>query len=305
VKTAVFVNRRRILAIFATVGVFLAGGACGSEDETAIVFDADLETGNISQWNGAQCKNTGTPDGTPPNFVRGNVTVVSDVKASGSYAGRFDLPLHTAQNACEVLHTRPLGSGASSWPAPEEWYAQEFRLPTNWQPEMSGYFNSGSTTGGGLAISQYAYQGFGPGMALEVNGDSTANTTKIRLPLNFGPCQDPPVGCRGDGRNLANVLVDNPVELGVWYQILIRIKRTPNHDGYVEAWVRKRGETTWVQKVSYTGVTVQWWEGTPPRTSWRANDKVGGYRGGGSAAMSIWHDNFCVATTRAAAESCF
>jgi Polysaccharide lyase len=296
VKTAVFVNRRRILAIFATVGVFLAGGACGSEDETAIVFDADLETGNISQWNGAQCKNTGTPDGTPPNFVRGNVTVVSDVKASGSYAGRFDLPLHTAQNACEVLHTRPLGSGASSWPAPEEWYAQEFRLPTNWQPGMAGWW--------GLTITQYAYQGVtSPGMSLEVGDDHpAASDNSVYMELNMGPCVSGQ-GCTS-AVNGTFPMVEN-FQPGAWYQVLIRIVRSAANDGIVQSWVRKRGEAGWTQKVDRSGgPTIQWARGESASPSWRVNDKVGGYRGAGSAAVSIWHDAFCRATTRTAAESC-
>jgi hypothetical protein len=287
VRTAVVVKRRRTLAIFAILGMVLASGACGSEDEAAIVFDADLETGNISQWDAAQCKNTGTPDGTPPNFVRGNVFVASDIKASGQYGARIDLPLHTAQNSCEVLHTRPLGGGASSWPA-EEWYAQEFRLPTNWQPGMAGWW--------GLTITQYAYQSVtSPGMALEVGADD------VHLTLNFGECT---TGC-SSAINGTPHLIDDP-QLGVWYQVLIRIVRSAGNDGIVQAWVRGRGETAWAQKVDRSGgPTIQWAQGGSAAPSWRVNDKVGGYRGAGSAAVSIWHDNFCRATTRSAAESCF
>jgi Polysaccharide lyase len=291
----VVVKRRPTLAIFAILGMVLASGACGSDKEAALVFDGDLETGNISQWNAAQCKNTGTPDGTPPNFVRGNVYVASDIKASGQYGTRVDLPVHTAQNACEVLHTRPLGGGASSWPA-EEWYAHEFRLPTNWQPGMAGWW--------GLTITQYAYQSVtSPGMSLEVGDDDPAHSdNSVYMNLNMGPCVTGQ-GC-SSAVNGTFPMVEN-FQPGAWYQVLVRIVRTNGNNGVVQAWARKRGETAWVQKVDRSGgPTVQWSQGSSAAPSWRVNDKVGGYRGAGSAAVSIWHDNFCVATSRAAAESC-
>jgi hypothetical protein len=95
----------------------------------------------------------------------------------------------------------------------------------------------------GLTITQYAYQSVtSPGMALEVGADD------VHLSLNFGECT---TGCRS-AINGTPQLVDDP-QLGVWYQVLIRIVRSAGSDGIVQAWVRKRGKATWTQRVNYSG----------------------------------------------------
>jgi hypothetical protein len=260
----------------------------------ALVFKGDFETGNPSQWTwGAQCANTGVPsDGS---FARGTITVQSGIVAQGRYAARFDLPAATTPSACEVLRKRTLKLD-------DEWYGLEFRFPPNWREP--------SSTGWGAVIAQLNYQKiWGAPVALWAHAD------RVRLVLNSGLCRPvgtpypPGPGCAnnsGPTGNLAPMyVIPNGLKLGVWHQVLVHVRWTKTNSGLLQVFHRKRRESAWQLKVNFSGKpTVQWTTTLPADpANWTA-DKIGAYRGQSTVPLSVWHDAFCVATTRAAVESC-
>jgi Polysaccharide lyase len=261
----------------------------------AVVFSGDFETGDPSQWTwGAQCANGGVP--SSGSFARGTIIVQSETVAQGRYGARFDLPAATTANACEVLRQRTLDLD-------EEWYALEFRLPLDWQEP--------SPTGWGMEIAQLNFQNiWGPPVGLYAHADG------VRLILSSGLCRPagtpypPGPGCTnnsGPGGNLAPMyVIPTAPELGVWHQVLVHVKWAKDNSGLLQVFHRKRGESAWEQQVTLSGKpTVQWTTTLPPDpANWTA-DKIGAYRGQSTAPLSVWHDNFCIATTRALAESCF
>jgi hypothetical protein len=303
------VERLRRLLPLATLGVVVVSTACATSEEEAspqrpaetldssLLFRGDFETGDISQWTwGAQCANGNVQSDAV--FERGTVHVVQDMVAKGLYAARFDLPATTKRGACEVLRKRTLGLG-------DEWYALEFRLPPNWQEP--------SPEGWGLDIAQLNYQGiWGSPLALKAHSD------RVRLQIQSGHCLpvgSPEPGCQytaGFGVNSAgaNISVAPAIPparfaAGVWHQLLIHMKWSAADDGAAQVFHRQKNETDWVQTVDFSGhPTVQWKDGDTPTQTVTTSDKIGGYRGKSTTPLSIWHDNFCVATTRAAAETC-
>jgi len=296
----------RSFAGLAILSIILASGACARGAPEApppgsprasgrIVFSGGFETGDPSQWTwGAQCANTGVP--SSGSFSRGTITVQSEFVAQGKYAARFDLPAAASgYTACEVLRKRTLELN-------EEWYALEFRLPLDWQEP--------SPTGWGMEIAQLNFQNiWGAPVGLYAHADG------IRLILSSGLCRPagtpypPGPGCTinsGPGGNLAPMyVIPTAPELGVWHQVLVHVKWAKDNSGLLQVFHRRRGESAWEQQVNLSGKpTVQWTTILPPDpANWTA-DKIGAYRGHSTVPLSVWHDNFCVATTRALAESC-
>jgi hypothetical protein len=274
-----------------------------------IVFGADYETGNISQWTwGAQCANTG---GSPDLIgTRGNIFVVQDIVASGTHAARIDLPATSQVNACEAIRKRAVGTDDGS-PSKEEWYALSVRFPSSLQ-----------TNAWGMTFGQFNYQGiWGAPLGLFVYGpnDASAEPLHVRLVAQAGLCR--PVGtpaeqggpgCQwsnglGSGNNPMKLIPNSRFTLGVWHDLLIRVVWTTNGaEAHYEGWHRPRGGA-WLQTVDYAPgqPSVQWTAGRNTSATDTTMDKAGLYRAANSQPISIWHDNFCVATARAAAESCF
>jgi hypothetical protein len=289
------------------LGMLVVGGACGGEGTDELVFNADYETGNISQWTwGAQCANTSSI----ALFKRGTITVQPEIVAQGKYGARIDLPAAAEPTACEAIRKRRLGTGHGS-PPKEEWYALSVRFPTNLQ-----------TNKWGLTFGQPNYQSiWGSPLHFYVYGpnDASAEPFHARLVAQGGLCRPvgTPVaqggpGCQwsnglGSGRNPMKIIPNSRFTLGVWHDLLVRVVwSTDGAEALYQGWHRPRGGT-WLQTVNYAPgqPSVQWTATRNASATDTTIDKFGAYRGANSQPTSIWHDNICVATTRAAAESCF
>jgi hypothetical protein len=268
-----------------------------------IVFDADYETGNISQWTwGAQCANTSS---APLLFTRGTITVQSEIVAQGTHAARIDLPGASDPTACEGIRKRTLGTGHGS-PAKSEWYSISVRFPTNLH-----------TNKWGLTFGQPNYQGIhGSPLFFFVYGpnDASGEPFHVRLVASGGLCNagGPGTGCQwsnglGSGRNPMKLIPNSRFTLGVWHDLLVHVVWTTNGaEALYEGWHRPRGGT-WLQTVDYAPgqPSVQWTTTRAALATDTTTDKFGAYRGANSLPTSVWHDNICVATSRVAAESCF
>jgi Polysaccharide lyase len=258
-----------------------------------ILFNGDFEPGNVSQWWGAQCANTSS---APLLFTRGTITVQSEIAAQGRYAARFDLPAATNPTACEAVRKRRLGLS-------EEWYALEFRLPLDWRKP--------SPTGWGAAIAQLNYQAiWGSPLGIYAHADRVSVVLQSGLCRPVGTPHPRGPGCAntsGPGGNLPPMyVIPTAPALGVWHQVLLHVRWAANRTGRLQVFHRRRGRPAWQQRLKFSGKpTVQWTTTVPPRRRNTTIDKIGAYRGHSTAPLSIWHDNFCVATTHAAAESCF
>jgi hypothetical protein len=209
--------------------------------------------------------------------------------AQGRYGARIDLPAAPQPTACEAVRKRTLDLS-------EEWYALEFRLPLDWQePSRASW---------GAVIAQLNYQNiWGPPVGIYVHAD------RVRLGLQSGLCR--PVGTpHPPGPGCATSLTWNVIptapQLGVWHQVLLHVRWATNDSGLLQLFHRRRGEPTWKRRLNFSGKpTVQWTSTVSPDPGNTTIDKIGAYRGHSTRPLSVWHDNFCVATSRAAAESCF
>jgi hypothetical protein len=258
----------------------------------------------LGQYNGAQCENTKVTMDTP-TFNRGRLYVVSDIVGGGSKAARFDLPSDGLRSqACEALHGRKLGTG-HGYPPFEEWYALSIRFPANY-----------TTQGWGLTVASLNYQTIwgAPLGILAVGPAVTGEPNHVRLQAQAGECvpvTEPNPHCEwssGPGGNARPMRIIPPERFAteVWHDLLVHVVwSTQAREGLIEGFHRQRGGE-WANTVpAFTGKpTVQWRPGTSVHPSNGTVDKIGAYRGPNSTELSIWHDNFCVAATRAAAESC-
>jgi polysaccharide lyase-like protein len=261
----------------------------------------------LGQYNGAHCENTKV-DSAKDNETtnRGRLYVVSDVVAKGQRAARFDLEGDGLRlQACEALHGRTLGTG-QGYPPLEQWYALSIRLPANY-----------TTQGWGLALAQFNYEKiWGAPLGILGQGPSdTGEPNHLRLVGQAGECvpvTQPNPHCEwssGLGSTIGPWRIIPPERFAteVWHDLLVHVVwSTKASEGLIEGFHRQRGGA-WANTVpAFTGKpTVQWEPGQTVQTTYPTLDKIGAYQGANATALSIWHDNFCVATTRAAAESCF
>lgn len=257
-----------------------------------MAFTGNFETGDIKPWQstfwgGAQCTNYGV-------HVNGNLYIETDSVAKGLFSARFDLPAANSYNSCELLRGRTIAMD-------DEWYSMEIRFPSDWAEP--------SSTGWGLEMAQLNFQSIW-GTPVGV----VAHSNYVDLILNAGLCYPPKSGnpsCQyssGIGGNLPeqHIIPTSAFSPGTWHQLLIHVKWTNGNDGIIEGFHRLRGETTWTRTASLSGYpTLQRTSSYTPVASDRTVDKIGAYRGRASFPLSVWQDNFCQATTMAAAESCF
>ena len=300
---------RNILAVAALAFVGWGASGCGRAHDRAttqrsgILFSGNWETGNISQWGGAQCANTGVPYDTYAQ--RGTINIVTDVVAQGRYAARFDLPASEEKpSACEALRGRTLNLNG------DDWYALDVRFPSDWR-EPSRAFS-------GMSLAQFDYQGLaGAPVGLAAHGDH------VNLVTEGGPCGPNRVGTNfcldGTGNDLEGegplghiMLRIVPVGThlaGTWEQFIVHIHHAADSSGLVQGWWRPLGGT-WTHTVQFSGYpTVQWKVGESPPTASKevvgeTVDKIGAYRGPSNFPISIWQDGFCDATSFSAAASC-
>ena len=258
----------------------------------------------LGQWSGAQCENTSAvrDDAT---WNRGRLYVVSDIVAKGERAMRVDLPGDgERRQACEALRKRQLGTG-HGFPPLEEWYALSIRLPASYTPK-----------GWGLTIAQLNYQSIW-GAPIHLNGHgprTSGEPNHMRLDAQAGQCLAPRHGgdgcawSSGLGGDVAplRIIPANRFATGVWHDLLVHVVWTTDPaEGLIEGFHRQRGGE-WAQTVPpFTGKpTVQWEPGTSTHPAQNTLDKIGGYRGSNTTALSIWHDNFCRGSTREVVEAC-
>ena len=299
----------RSLAWLLALSLLVVGSACGGEGADVTPLHANYETGNISQWTwGAQCANAGGSSNL--SGTRGNIVVVRDVVAAGAHAARIDLPASSEISGCEGIRKRTLATGHGS-PAKEEWYALSVRFPSSVQ-----------TNAWGMTFGQFNYQsiwGAPLGLFVYGPGDASREPLHVRLVAQAGLCRPvgtPPAqggpGCQwsnglGSGRNPMKLIPNSRLTLGAWHDLLVRVVWTTNGaEARYQGWHRPRGGT-WLQTVDYAPgqPSVQWTADRNASATDTTMDKFGLYRGANSQPTSIWHDNICAATTRAAAESCF
>ena len=248
---------------------------------------------------------------------RGKITADNTTSDAGSWSGRFDLPAYTAERtAAEVLHERFADPGV------DDYYAQAFRFND---------FAWGDCQNQGLSLGQYNYQGInGSPLALAAQcgtgyGATATNLKSVFVLVNSGNCADAtgcpyysggPVGAGYASRGMPDpgpyyILSPGNVQLSVWYEVVIHIHWTAGTDGVVEAWIRKRGDSSFTKAFSHSGgfPTLQW--GGPNAISvgslsnYGTNDKFGAYRGPDPNPLRLWQDSFCRATTFDAAATCF
>jgi hypothetical protein len=260
----------------------------------------------LGQYDGAQCENTKVESAQDTEtWNRGKLFVVSDVVAGGQKAARVDLEGdgHRTQ-ACEALHGRTLGSG-HGYPPHEEWYALSIRLPANY-----------TSSGWGIQLASFNYQKiWGAPLGIIGYGPSNAGEPHhLRLVGQAGECvpvTEPNPHCAwssGLGSTIGpwRIIPPERFATGVWHDLLVHVVwSTRASEGLIEAFHRQRGGE-WANTVpAFTGKpTVQWEPGQTIAPTYSTVDKIGAYRGANATPLSVWHDNLCVATTRAAAESC-
>jgi hypothetical protein len=168
-----------------------------------------------------------------------------------------------------------------------------------------------------MTFGQPNYQGLhGSPLFFFVYGpnDASGEPFHARLVAQAGECK--PIheggsGCQwtnglGSGRDPMKIIPHSRFALGVWHDLLVHVVWTTNGaETLYEGWHRPRGGS-WLQTVNYAPgqPSVQWRPGDTAQPTDTTIDKFGAYRGANPQAISIWHDNICVTTTRAAAESC-
>ncbi len=277
-----------------TVGISAPTRVVTASSRTSkIVFSGNWETGDISQWGGAQCANTGVPGGP---FVRGTIHIVTDIVAQGKYAARFDLPAGNPASACEALRGRTEALGT------DDWYAQEVYFPTNWR-EPSTY-----TWGALFGQYDYGQTGAGPPVGLYAHADHVNIAVETGLCTN-GACQynsgnDAAGSWQGTLGYTLHLTPTGMQLAGTWQQFVVHVHHAADSSGLVQGWWRPRGGN-WTQTVNWSGYpTVQWTSTQPAETNLATVDKIGLYRGASTFPISLWQDGFCVATSFSAAEGC-
>jgi Polysaccharide lyase len=299
-----------------------AGSATASSAPTAVVgapsptgnvlYRADWETMDTSAgyavppgW-GAQCRNN---PAFPSNqsFAVGSYTRVTDADI-GSFAARFDLPAYTGgSSSCELLHGRKVGLNL------DDYYAFAVKFPTDWQTP--------STAGWGALLDQLNFEGINAAPVM-----MNAFADSLVLLVNSGNCPSSG-GCpyysglpTGGGFSPRPAGMPGPLyaiphggmTLGVWHELVVHVRWTLDSTGVVEVWHRVKGQSAWTQTVSASGFpTLQTgtkYNGTLITASnianWGDDDKFGVYRGPSSNSLSVYHDNWCRATSFGAAASC-
>ena len=279
----------RIATVSATTA---ACAPFGSGSGERALFTGDFESGNISPWTGAQCLNNGLSSDS--DVTRGDLYVVNDVVAKGTYGGRFDLPASSTRSACELLRRRSIAMD-------EEWYSMEIRLPNNWREP--------SSAGWGMSLAQLNFENiWGAPVSVAAHGnfvDLTLNSGLCTVFTSSNPSCQYSSGVQGSLPQ-QHIIPSSAFSTGTWHQLLIHVKWTTGNDGVLEGFHRLRGESAWTKTVELRGYpTLQRTSTYTPVASDRTADKIGAYRGIADFPVSVWQDNFCQATSRAAAEACF
>jgi Polysaccharide lyase len=258
-----------------------SGSGSVASSSGSVVFDGDIETGNLSQWSQVQCANYGLASNT--EFTRGNSYAVGDIFGQGTFSARFDLPPSSNKSACELTRG-PFANDIGN----DTWYGMEVRFPTNWV-EPGGW-------GGTFTQLHFQWPNIWAGPLQLV-----AHADRVEVALQSGRCAFG-TGCSTTLKPIA--VPAGQLTLGVWHEFVIHAHWATDNTGVVEIWWRRKGETTWNKTVSLSGVPTLQLDLNGNLVSTGAYDKIGFYRGASSNALSLWQDAFCRATSFAAAVSC-
>ena len=178
------------------------------------MFRGDFETGNIAQWTwGAQCANTGVS--STGSWVRGTISVQSELVGQGSYGARFDLPAAAnAYTACETLSKRRIGLGS------DDYYGLMVRFPSDWREPSSARW--------GLSLAQLNFERIWGAPVMVA-----AHAHHIALVMQSGLCKGVRTstpGCAyssGPNGNVAPMTaVPAPLALGVWHELIVHVRWT-------------------------------------------------------------------------------
>ena len=121
-----------VLVLALGAALVLIGSGSSATADGDLIFKANWETGDVSQWSSTQCSNVSTPYAT-----RGSVAVVGDEVAEGRYAGKFTLPAdHEKRTQCEVLRRRSLAVGS------EDYYGLALYFSADWREPSSAFWDS-------------------------------------------------------------------------------------------------------------------------------------------------------------------
>ena len=293
VAWSIQVQRLSILCLVLALLVLAAASASAApmqfRDGTSgggLTFRGDWKTGDVSQFDwGAQC----APWIADPS--RGSVSVVRPPDMKGRRAARISLG--GAQSACELLHKRLVGLDST------EYYSLEVRFPRTWR-EPGPW---------GAAIAQLNYAALGgPPVGL------FAHARRVDLVILGGEvtwpgCSGPAQGCldqaqfnNTNGAGRGGTAIAAPMALGVWHQLVVRVRWSTGSDGTVDVWHRLRGQRHWIRTYHISGVpTMQWApcclgrgganpDGTPRMDA----DKIGLYRIPNGTNLTLWIAGFFV-----------
>jgi hypothetical protein len=314
-----------------------AGSATASSAATAVVSTSPtLPAGTLlfmKQWEDGLKESEGWGSQDSSNVAdttslhRGTINSDSSIADTGSRSGKFVLPSFGGRRAAEMLHSRVSGNRIHDYYA-FAWRTGDF----NWgndQPVSFAQFNYSNINGSPGALSAQGHVGSGgvntqAGASLHYllasggptysgvptpyySGTPVGSGYAAHAPSGQPPLPGPtPWYIRPPGTILANT----------WYEIIIHVYWTTDLNGIVEAWWRLKGNSAWNLAFSHGP-----WDGAFPTLQWGhnesgyvvtpdniggigTNDKFGMYTGASAATSTVWHDNFCRATSFGAAASC-
>lgn len=259
-----------------------------------VFFRGNFESGDFSNWLYVSDSLHGAADNASERH--GQAVIVSNPVASGNYAVRLDLPADTRKTRVDLVTPNyPIALGQ------DVYYTTEFWLPSSWSRPVP-YPNSW------YVLSQYLGQQ--PNLwATPIIFDISQSS--VRAVFQTGVTADG-VGAQFNnggspkGMPVTYAIPDPEMNKEVWHQLIVRVRPAVDKTGVIEVWWRRRGESSWTQTVNLTGFpTLQWSSTGTPNPYLSCRDFCDAYRGPSGAASTIYHDNFCRASTFAAAESCF
>jgi hypothetical protein len=281
--------RRLLVAVVAgAVAMFLLGAG---GDTLPVLYSKDWTDGVVDSGGWFhQCKDTlGDPTDNPP-ARRGTVTVTKGT-------GRFDLQADgSLRQACEMLHSRTHDLGT------DDYYALEVFFPRAWKEP-----GDQSNSFWGLVLAQFNFsekRAGGPPVGL------AAHRRYVNLTVQSGYFDGYATQWRtGNGSVRGNLrrlyAIPRPLKLAAWHQLIVHVRWSTGNDGAVDVWHKLRGKRQWKQTVRLRGVpTVQWSAAQPAVTDMVTWDKFGAYRGASRTPLSVWHDDYCRASSLKAAKSC-
>lgn len=254
-----------------------------------------------------------TNQGTGGNGIaRGTVTVDSSTSDTGGKSVKVSLPARDSNTyrstAAQFLRTRKPDVPGDSW------YSLAFRIgagmvvptdqpstlmSTNYQDPTGQWAVGMSTVNGVMSLYSLVNGGFSPGGVL---------TAPYYSGTPVGGGYSP----RPEGMPGPLYLVQaGQMQFDTWYEEIYHVHSALDNTGSVEAWIRKKGDPSFVLAYSYSGFPTFMWTDSGGWTSSAilantptTTDKFGLYIASTNFERHAWFDSICRATTFEAARSC-